>query len=73
MRFFRSGEGNRTRGQGRAAGDLETLLDLLQKGALRPVIDVVYPIEKVREAHRHVETKHSRGKVLVKIGGETGI
>jgi NADPH:quinone reductase-like Zn-dependent oxidoreductase len=52
-------------------GDLETLLELMRKKALRPVIDAVYPLEKVREAHRHVETKHTRGKVLVKIGGES--
>ncbi|MBN1531318.1 MAG: NAD(P)-dependent alcohol dehydrogenase [Spirochaetes bacterium] len=47
--------------------DLETLLDLARRGALRPVIDGIYPMEKIRDAHRHVETKHTRGKIVVTV------
>ncbi len=50
--------------------DLETLLELARKGSLRPIIDAVYPLREIQDAHRHVETKHTRGKVLVRLGGE---
>lgn len=51
--------------------DLEALSRLLQQRLIRPMIDKVYAIDEAPLAHRHVETKHSRGKVILRIDHET--
>jgi NADPH:quinone reductase-like Zn-dependent oxidoreductase len=45
--------------------DLETLSELIEIGALSPVIDRNYALAEVPEAIRHLEEGHARGKVLV--------
>jgi NADPH:quinone reductase-like Zn-dependent oxidoreductase len=45
--------------------DLETLAGWLEAGELEPVIDQVLPLEAGADAHRHVETKRARGKVVL--------
>lgn len=47
---------------------LETLANLIESAALRPVIDRVYPMAQIAEAHRHVEGRHKRGSVVISIG-----
>lgn len=47
--------------------DLDTLAGWVRAGALRAVVDRVYPFEEIAAAHAHVETKHSRGKVVVRV------
>jgi NADPH:quinone reductase-like Zn-dependent oxidoreductase len=44
---------------------LETLLNLIETRAARPVVDAVYRMDQIAEAHRHVEGRHKRGSVLV--------
>ena len=44
---------------------LEQVLALIESGALRPVVDQVYPMDRIAEAHRHVESRHKRGAVIV--------
>jgi len=46
--------------------DLETLLDLVLQGKLKPIIDRVMPLEEIREAHRLIEGRHIFGKVIMK-------
>lgn len=46
---------------------LETILDGIAAGALRPVIDRVYPMARIADAHRHVEGRHKRGAVVLAI------
>lgn len=46
---------------------LEALLDLIQMGAVQPIIDRVYPMAQIVEAHRHVEGRHKRGSVVLDI------
>jgi len=36
-----------------------------------PIIDNVFPIQKVGEAHKHVEANKNVGKVLLEVSGET--
>ena len=44
---------------------LGTLLEMAEDGKLAPVIDRVYPLADLVEAHRHMETGHKRGNVVV--------
>lgn len=65
-----------TRGGGRviagpareAREDLEMLVDLVRQGAIKPVIDQVYPLEEIVAAHARVESGHKRGNVVVTFG-----
>lgn len=44
---------------------LETLVQLIEVGALRPVVDHVYPMAQIAQAHRHVEGRHKSGSVVL--------
>jgi NADPH:quinone reductase-like Zn-dependent oxidoreductase len=47
---------------------LETVTALVEAGTLRPVVDHVYPMSEIAEAHRRVEGRHKRGSVVVTMG-----
>ena len=49
---------------------LMELTALNEIGALRPVVDRVFPLEQIVDAHRYVETGHKRGNVVVTMGDE---
>jgi len=40
---------------------------LLERGAFRPVIDSVWPLEQAADAHRHMEASAHTGKVILRI------
>jgi len=44
---------------------LAALVEMVEDGKLEPVIDRVYPLADLIEAHRHMETGHKRGNVVV--------
>ncbi|MGF1467890.1 MAG: NAD(P)-dependent alcohol dehydrogenase [Sandaracinaceae bacterium] len=48
--------------------DLEVLGRWIEAGRLRPILDRVLPLERIADAHRRVETKRTRGKVVVTLG-----
>lgn len=52
------------------ATDLPFLADLMREGKVKTVIDRTYELVEVRDAMRHLETGHARGKVVVRIGGD---
>jgi len=45
-----------------------SVLPLFEQGMVHPVIDRVYSLEEVREAHRRVEADENFGKVVVRVG-----
>jgi NADPH:quinone reductase-like Zn-dependent oxidoreductase len=49
--------------------DLLVLRDLIESGAVRPVIDRCYPLSETVEAFRYLEAGHTQGKVVITIGG----
>jgi NADPH:quinone reductase-like Zn-dependent oxidoreductase len=46
-------------------GELHKVLKFVFNGTLKPVIDKVYPLSEVAEAHRRLENKQQFGKVVV--------
>ncbi len=52
----------------RAQGEqLNEITKLIESGAIKPVMDKVFPFEQTNEALSYVETGRSRGKVVVKV------
>jgi NADPH:quinone reductase-like Zn-dependent oxidoreductase len=49
------------------ATDLELLGRWVREGRLRPVLERVFPLEDIRQAHEASETGHMRGKIGVRI------
>lgn len=47
------------------AEDLRFLAGLAESGQFKPVIDRRFPFERMADAHRHVDTGHKRGNVVV--------
>jgi NADPH:quinone reductase-like Zn-dependent oxidoreductase len=47
--------------------DFAQITNWMDSGKLKPIIHAVYPLEKIREAHAQQETKHSRGKIVIRI------
>ncbi|MBW2547994.1 MAG: zinc-binding dehydrogenase [Deltaproteobacteria bacterium] len=37
-------------------------------GAMRVVVDRSFPLDEAPEAHRYMETKRARGKVVLEVG-----
>src|SRR6266581_6071077 len=52
----------------RASGDqLRQIASLIETGAIRPVLDQVFPFESTKEAMAYVEKGRAKGKVVVKV------
>ena len=47
--------------------DLALIREWVATGRLRPVVQTVYPLDKIRAAHAQQETKHTRGKIVIAI------
>ena len=44
---------------------IDELLELWEHGAIRPVVGAVYPLAEVAEAHRLIESRRHKGKVVL--------
>jgi NADPH:quinone reductase-like Zn-dependent oxidoreductase len=45
--------------------DLRFLADRVEAGELRAVVGARYPLEQAADAHRHVESGHKAGSVVL--------
>jgi NADPH:quinone reductase-like Zn-dependent oxidoreductase len=50
-------------------GSLFTVVRLVQRGQLRPVLHRVFPLEQAREAHHLLESRAVTGKLVLKVVG----
>ena len=48
-------------------GQLGKITDLINSGAIRPVVDKVFPFDEANEALTYVESSRAKGKVVLKI------
>jgi NADPH2:quinone reductase len=44
------------------------VVPLFESGVLRPVIDSRFPLDRIVDAHRHMESNANVGKILIDIG-----
>ena len=50
------------------AEDLREVMRIVGAGGLRPLVDRVYPLERIAEAHRYVDSRRKRGIVVITMG-----
>ncbi|MCB0284187.1 MAG: NAD(P)-dependent alcohol dehydrogenase [Calditrichaeota bacterium] len=47
--------------------NLETIKELAEAGKIKPVIDKVFPMDQVAQAHKYVEEDHKKGSIVLAI------
>jgi NADPH:quinone reductase-like Zn-dependent oxidoreductase len=43
------------------------IFPLLENGTIKPLIDSIYPLEQVEQAHGHMQSGQHMGKIILKI------
>jgi NADPH2:quinone reductase len=52
----------------RTARKIQTLALLAARGQVRPVVDSVFPLERLADAHRKIESGGMKGKIVIRVG-----
>lgn len=47
--------------------ELAELTTLIERGAVKPIVDRVFPLEQIADAHRYSESGRARGKIIVAV------
>jgi NADPH:quinone reductase-like Zn-dependent oxidoreductase len=50
--------------------DMEQLAELLEAGTIKPYISKVFSLDQIGEAHKHIETGRTRGKIVISLDGD---
>jgi NADPH:quinone reductase-like Zn-dependent oxidoreductase len=50
--------------------DMEQLAELLEAGTIKPYISKVFSLDQIGEAHKHIETGRTRGKIVIDMDGD---
>lgn len=50
------------------AEDMEFIKERVEKSDIKPVVDKVYPIDKIVEAHEYADKGHKKGNVAISVG-----
>jgi NADPH:quinone reductase-like Zn-dependent oxidoreductase len=45
--------------------DFLLLKEMFERGQVKPVVEIVYPMEKIADAMRHLGNGHARGKIVI--------
>jgi NADPH2:quinone reductase len=49
---------------------LEEMARVLERGLLRPIVDMILPLERAAHAHRRLDSGHGRGKIVLRVSEE---
>jgi NADPH:quinone reductase-like Zn-dependent oxidoreductase len=47
--------------------ELHKVLDLVERGVLKPTVDQVFPLKEASDAHRRMESRQNFGKIVLKV------
>jgi NADPH:quinone reductase-like Zn-dependent oxidoreductase len=50
--------------------ELATIATLVDRGAIIPIVDRVYPLADARAAYTRLATEHHRGKIVLHVTGD---
>jgi len=51
--------------------DIRWLSEKIDEGKINPIVDKIYPFDKIKEAPSYVESKRAKGKVILTIKNDT--
>lgn len=52
---------------GDTRADLDKVAGMVTSGTLRPVVDAIFALDDIGDAHRHVEGRHRKGAVVIDV------